>query len=151
MRKIKFALVAVVMAAGLLGTVGTSIASASTYNKTLFDSFGYNWAGDYGYSTLGAYSTYTGTQIWINGSVHCSATPGWAAVSWCGVGGGNGTATLNIGDNLAARNWTAYDRVNIYANAAGCYGWGGSSNGGSYTASWRANTSDDGQFCEYTE
>ncbi|MDQ2875710.1 MAG: hypothetical protein M3Y33_13325 [Actinomycetota bacterium] len=143
---------AVVMAAGLLGTVGTGIASASTYNKTLFDSFGYNWAGDYGYSTLGTYSTYTSTQIWINGSVRCSATPAWAAVSWCGVGGGNGTAELNIGDNLKARNWTAYDRVNIYANAAGCYAWGGSSNvSGTSTASWPANSEYDGQYCELAE
>jgi hypothetical protein len=151
MRKIKFALVTVAMAASLLGTVGTGIASASTYAKTGFDSFAYNWAGDYGYTTFGAYSTYTSTQIWINGSVKCSATPGWAAVSWCGVGGGNGTAELNIGDNLKARNWTAYNRINIYANAAGCYVWGGTSNGGSTYASWPANTEEDGQYCELTE
>jgi hypothetical protein len=151
MRKMKCALAAVVLAAGLLGTVGTGIASASTYDKTLFDDYSYNAADELGYSTFGTYSTYTATQIWINGSVQCSATPGWAAVSWCGVGGGNGTAELNIGDNLKGRNWTAYNRVNIYANAAGCYVWGGSSNYGSYDASWPAKTAIDGQYCEYTE
>jgi hypothetical protein len=150
MRKIKFALVAVVMAAGLLGTVGTGIASASTYDQTIFDACAYNAAGEYGCTSFGAYSTYTSTQIWINGRVQCSATVSWAAVSWCGVGGGNGTATLNIGDNLAGRNWTAYNRVNIHANAAGCYVWGGSSNGGSYTWSVGANSDDGGQLCEYT-
>jgi hypothetical protein len=148
MRKIKFALMAVVMAAGLLGTVCTGIASASTYDYTVMDAYAWNWAGDYGYTTFGTYSTYTSTQIWINGKVHCSATEGWAAVSWCGVGGGNGTAHLNIGDNLEARNWTAYNRINIYANAAGCYVWGGSSNGGSYHASWGANSEYNGEACE---
>lgn len=151
MRKIKFALAAVVMAAGLLGTVGTGIASASTYDKTIFDDYAYNAAGEYGYATFGTMSTYTSTQIWINGTVHCSATESWAAVSWCGVGGGNGTAHLNIGVNLESRNWTAYARANLYANAAGCYVWGGSSNGGSFTASWGANSTYNGEYCEHTE
>jgi len=151
MRKMKFALAAVVMAAGLLGTAGTGIASASTYDKTLFDVYAVNWAGDSGYTTFGTYSTYTSTQIWINGKVQCSATPGFAAVSWCGVGGGNGTAHLNIGDNLEARNWTAYNRANLYANGAGCYVWGGTSNGGSFHASWGTNSEYDGQYCELTQ
>ena len=52
------------------------------------------------------YSTYSASQIWINGKVSCkgqgySGLPTAAPVdiTWCGVGGGNGTAVLNVGVN----------------------------------------------------
>jgi len=143
------------MAAGLLGTLGTGTASAAppqkVYTRTIFESYAVNAAGEAGSSMIGAYSTYSPTQIWINGQVQCNATEGWAAVSWCGVGGGNGTAKLNIGDNLKGRNWTAYNRVNLYANAAGCYTWGGSSNGGTADSSWPANSERGGDECELAQ
>jgi hypothetical protein len=152
MRKIKSALGAAVIATGLLGTLGTGTASAAplrVYTRSVFDEYAVNAAGEAGYTTFGTYSTYSQTQIWINGQVTCSATPGWAAVSWCGVGGGNGTAKLNIGVNLKGRNWTAYSRANLYANAVGCYVWGGTSNGGgTANSTWPANTREGGEECE---
>jgi hypothetical protein len=76
-----------------------------------------------------ANSTYSGKQVWINGKVRCYLFPdvGLGAaeqsLNWCGVGGGNGTAQLNIGIN-----WTdagegssipyLYERLDIPASGS---------------------------------
>jgi hypothetical protein len=76
-----------------------------------------------------ANSTYSGSQVWINGNVRCYLYPnvnlgaGQQTLDWCGVGGGNGTATLNIGIN-----WTdagegssisyLYERIDIPASGS---------------------------------
>jgi hypothetical protein len=49
---------------------------------------------------LSVYTTSTSSQIWINGNVTCYPQQGDIAFTWCGVGGGNGTGTLNIGGNF---------------------------------------------------
>jgi hypothetical protein len=79
---------------------------------------------------MGIHTTSTATQIWINGKVSCIAKAGFA-ISWCGVGGGNGTATLNFGMNVVGQGLGGgYDwfRMNLYANGAGCYRWWGGPN-----------------------
>lgn len=81
-----------------------------------------------GYETFGGldfYSTNDENQIWINGKVNCWVEYDWT-YSWCGVGGGNGTAVLNTGINLVAPGRSWYFRVDAYANGAGCYAWGSS-------------------------
>jgi hypothetical protein len=71
---------------------------------------------------LGAYSTYSSTQIWINGNVDCRALSGTVTFTWCGVGGGNGTGDLNIGGNFNIPGVTGglYERMDIFANGRGC-------------------------------
>lgn len=63
-------------------------------------------------------ATYSGTQIWVNGNVQCIPTSfdGKARTTWCGVGGGNGTATLDVGANWTDSEGNFYQRVNIPAN-----------------------------------
>ena len=70
---------------------------------------------------LGAFSTYSSTQIWINGSVDCRQLSGSVTVTWCGVGGGNGTADLNIGINFNLPGASGlYERMDILSNGRGC-------------------------------
>jgi hypothetical protein len=38
------------------------------------------------------------TQIWLNGAVKC-LNPYGGSITWCGLGGGNGTYVLNVGMN----------------------------------------------------
>jgi len=77
------------------------------------------------------YSTYSASQIWINGHVSCSGG-GYVPVNvtWCGVGGGNGTAVLNVGVNWNVPAWGAsglYERMDILANNGGCTTFGSNS------------------------
>jgi opacity protein-like surface antigen len=85
-----------------------------------------------------AYSTYSATQIWINGHVSCSwsGTDSTVDITWCGVGGGNGTAYLNIGLNWNVPDWDAsglYERMNIVSGGEGCATFGTNSKVGQIT------------------
>ena len=83
------------------------------------------------------YSTYSASQIWINGKVSCkgqgySGLPTAAPVdiTWCGVGGGNGTAVLNVGVNWNVPAWGSgglYERMDLLAAGGGCTTWGSNS------------------------
>lgn len=78
---------------------------------------------------LGTYATYTSSQIWKNGNVFCDNYSGNVQFTWCGVGGGNGTGTLNIGANFNVAGYTGfYERMNISAGGGGCSTWGSNSN-----------------------
>ncbi len=85
-----------------------------------------------------AYSTYSASQIWINGKVSCKGQgydgpPPTAApvdITWCGVGGGNGTAVLNVGVNWNVPAWSTgglYERMDLLAGGGGCTTWGSNS------------------------
>ena len=76
-----------------------------------------------------AYTTYSSTQVWINGKVSCSRSGDSPPVdiTWCGVGGGNGTGYLNIGVNWNVPGWQAnnlYERMNIVEGGEGCTTFG---------------------------
>jgi hypothetical protein len=97
-----------------------------------------------------AYSTYSATQIWINGQVSCS----WSSsgditpvdITWCGVGGGNGTAYLNVGLNWNVPDWNAYglyERMNIVSGGGGCTTFGTNSPVGQINDWW-----NDSLTCE---
>jgi hypothetical protein len=113
-------------AASAAPTAAKSPSNISVYNYSWQDDCLYN--DDEYCAFLEVYSTYSSTQIWINGTVACVTSSSAMAISWCGVGGGNGTATLNVGMNVVGAilgqdyEWF---RMNIYANGAGCYNWGG--------------------------
>ena len=107
-------------------------ADASVYTHT--DMVRCYWLGNVKSPTTAcveifANSTYSGSQVWINGKVRCYVYPSIEdglseqKLDWCGVGGGNGTSTLNIGIN-----WTdayegpsisyLYERINIPASGS---------------------------------
>ena len=100
------------------------------------------YSTDSGYVHFQVYSTYSASQIWINGRVSCSGQgyeglPGSADapvhITWCGVGGGNGTAVLNVGVNWNVPNWYAdglYERMDLLADNGGCTTWGTNSDYG---------------------
>jgi hypothetical protein len=134
MSKIKLAvatLATAILAAatGLMAAPG--IANASTYstsnmtramNNTFYQNEGV--VSEWDTVHFQVYSTYTASQIWINGHVTCGgggAVP--VSITWCGVGGGNGTAVLNVGLNWDVPSWDAYglyERMNLLANHGGC-------------------------------
>lgn len=93
---------------------------------------------------MGANSTYTQEQVWINGNVYCYHTSGSVNIGWHGVGGGNGTGNLNIGCNFTFSGITGlYERMSIYAAGVGCSTWGSNSNIGGITDWW-----NDHVYCE---
>jgi hypothetical protein len=132
---------AVTVALGLLATpiaAGTASAQDEAYNFSGIE----RCVNFMNYCmTLEAYSSYSQTQIWINGSVGChpSGAPSKDVdVTWCGVGGGNGTFTLNIGVNWywwPLSGNLLWERMNISADYDGCSTWGYNSNL-SYGSSW---------------
>jgi hypothetical protein len=139
MRKIQLLAVAFTVALGVLAApISAGTASASeVYNfsgiERCFNTADTVFPGQVGCMTVQAFSSYTSTQIWINGKVGCFAgethTGTFAyTIGWCGVGGGNGTAYLNIGVNWYWPNLFGsamlYERMNIYSNDAGCVTWG---------------------------
>ena len=132
MRKIKLAVAAAAVAAGLLApSLAAGTANASTYTISYIDrcaQFG-SGPGVYDCFQLGAYSTKTNSQIWINGSVFCRPYSGSVKITWCGVGGGNGTGALNIGDNFTFSGVTGlYERMDIFAGPDRiCNTWGSNS------------------------
>ena len=151
MRKIKLAVAAAAVAAGLLApSLAAGTANASTYTISYIDrcaqvivSGGYLQTDCF---QLGAYSTKTNSQIWINGNVICHPYQGSVHITWCGVGSGNGTGALNIGDNFTFPHATGsyYERMDIFAGPdRKCNTWGSNSPGnGIYE--W----GNDGYGCE---
>jgi hypothetical protein len=123
-------LAASVLAAGALIPLVTGTASASSYTMSDIERCVYT-NGDTSEACLelDAYTTNTSSQIWINGKVGCGDLFGDTPVTWCGVGGGNGTGTLNIGVNFTFAGVTGlYERMNITAGG-GCSTWGSNKNG----------------------
>jgi hypothetical protein len=135
MRKIKSAVAATAVAAGLLASpLAAGTANASTYTLSYIDRCAEVAPGgteQLDCFQLGAYSTYTDSQVWINGSVICHRYHGRVNITWCGVGGGNGTGALNIGDNFTFPGATGsyYERMDMFAGGAGCETWGSNSAG----------------------
>jgi hypothetical protein len=55
-------------------------------------------------------------------------------ITWCGAGGGNGTAVLNVGVNWNVPDWGVsglYERMDLLAAGGGCTTWGTNSFAGS--------------------
>jgi hypothetical protein len=143
MRKIKSAVaaaaVAVAVAAGMLASpLAAGTANASIYTISFIDRcavVSLNGSGgdlQTDCFQLGAYSTKTNSQVWINGNVICHPYQGSVHITWCGVGGGNGTGTLNIGDNFTFPGATGsyYERMDIFAGPDKiCNTWGSNSFG----------------------
>jgi hypothetical protein len=145
MSKIKLAAVTLATVAGLVavpgaaGAASASPASAEVYTtSSMIREMDNTIINAQGVSTTYAstvyfqvYSTYSSSQIWINGHVTCDGG-GDAPVNitWCGVGGGNGTAVLNVGVNWDVPDWDAYglyERMDLLANHGGCTTWGSNS------------------------
>ena len=147
MRKIKSAVAVAAVAAGMLApllSAGTANAE-SVYTVSYINRCAVKKVNNlipptlaYYCYHLGAHSTYSQTQIWINGTVSCynyNNNPGGGDVNgtthitWCGVGGGNGTGVLNIGANVTYSGIAGsyYERMNIYSGGAGCSTWGSNS------------------------
>jgi hypothetical protein len=131
MKKIKLAVAVAAMVAGILApALAAGTANASTYTISYIDrcaQFG-SGPGVYDCFQLGAHSTYTNSQVWINGSVFCHPYSGSVTITWCGVGGGNGTGALNIGDNFTfSRVKGLYERMDMFAGGAGCETFGSNS------------------------
>jgi hypothetical protein len=129
MRKIKWAVAMAAVAAGMLASplaAGTANA-ALTYTWSVIDRCAtVNGSLNHDCIELGAYSTYSQTQVWINGTVYCRPYSGSVSYSWCGVGGGNGTGALNIGVNFTFSGVTGlYERMNIFAGGSSAYGGAG--------------------------
>jgi hypothetical protein len=134
MKKIKSAVAVAALTAGAIASpLAVGIANASVYSLSYIDRC--VWIGGGQAATndcfqLGAYSTRTNSQIWINGKVWCHTYHGNVNFSWCGVGGGNGTGTLNIGDNFTFPHATGsyYERMNLFAGPdQKCDSWGSNS------------------------
>jgi hypothetical protein len=136
MRKIRSAVAATVAAAGILAALlAAGTANASTYTLSFIDrcaGIGISPNIQFDCFQLGAYSTYTDSQVWINGRVICHPYRGTVNVTWCGVGGGNGTGALNIGDNFTFPHASGsyYERMQIFSGGAGCDTYGSNSTGG---------------------
>jgi hypothetical protein len=133
MRKIKWAAAATAVAAGLVASplAVAGVANAgSVYTVSYIDR-----CAMVGPSNIihcfqtGSFATYSETQVWINGKVFCKPYKGTMNITWCGVGGGNGTGELNIGDNFTFPNakGTFYERMNILTGGSGCETWGSNS------------------------
>jgi hypothetical protein len=117
-------------------TATAPAAAASTYSLSYIDRCADTNNSYYNCLELGTYATYTSSQIWKNGNVFCYNYAGNVQVTWCGVGGGNGTATLNIGANFNVAGHNGfYERMNISAGGGGCSTWGSNSNTNGIT-SW---------------
>jgi hypothetical protein len=167
MRKIKSVVAAAAVAAGMLASpLAAGTANAANAALTYTISYIQRCATVSGSANkdcfkMGTYSTYSQTQVWINGRVFCNPYSGSVTYSWCGVGGGNGTGALNIGINFTFSGVGGlYERMNIYAGFAGCSTWGSSSpkiNG--YDFHWWNDTDNEvssppgknynGVVCEY--
>jgi hypothetical protein len=128
MRKIKSAFAALAVIAGVLGIPGTASAE-SVYTTSAVERCIGSYPANCVY--LQAYSTYSRSQIWINGIVTCSGTQ-YVIVTWC-KNTNNGQSYLNIGVNFTilphsgggnTPTGSFYYRMNIYANGNGCYSWG---------------------------
>jgi hypothetical protein len=170
MRKIKLAVAAAAVAAGLLASpLAVGIANASTYSISFINRCAQvSGSANHDCIQLGSYATYTQDQVWINGHVYCNILSGGVTKTWCGVGGGNGTGALNIGVNFTFSGVTGlYERMNIFAggnvnfggDGQGCGTFGSNSNVQGHTIHWwnddgyalngyYPDNSPDGTLCE---
>jgi hypothetical protein len=132
MGKIRSAAAVLAVVAGLLAAPSAALAASaapaeSMYTTSSIDRCFQEFNGDFACVDLQAYSTYSASQIWINGHVNCQGQGPSIQITWCGVGGGNGTAALNIGVNWNDINFGAYymyERMDILAGHGGCTTWG---------------------------
>src|ERR1700730_1973427 len=132
MRKIRSAVAVAALAAGVLASpLAAGPANASTYTISYIDRCAVmkGAPGNVDCFKLGAYSTKTNSQVWINGTVFCVPYRGSVTITWCGVGGGNGTGALNIGDNFTfPRIGGLYERMDIFDGPDRiCDSWGSDS------------------------
>jgi hypothetical protein len=135
MRKTKLAAAALTAFAGLLaapGAANATIAKPEYVNTTssmsryfaAFEECGANVCTLTDWVHFQVYSTYSASQIWVNGTPKCTsggAVP--VTTTWCGVGGGNGTAVLNVGIDWQVLDWDAgglYARMDLLADGQGC-------------------------------
>jgi hypothetical protein len=157
MRKIKLAAAVLAAITGLLAAPGAAgaatvrpdsgVYTSSSITREFYNA--YHECGTQGLCRQGGsvhfqlHTTYTASQIWINGSVACSSGGDVTSdVTWCGVGGGNGTADLNVGMNWNVPSWSAsglYERMDVYADDYGCDTYGTNSQVGGI-ASWANGT-----------
>jgi hypothetical protein len=130
MRKLKSVVAALAVIAGTLGALGAPTAASAataasaesvyTYNSITLCHPSCSQSGG-SWVTVQVYATYSRSQVWINGRVKCSTGGDWL-YTWCGLGGPNGKAVLNVGVNFGpppGGQW--YLRLNIIQNGAGCY------------------------------
>lgn len=157
MNRIKVAALALAAAAGLLAApsaanaavtrAAESVYTVSSMTRCFVSSNGNSYSECVSFK---AYTTYSATQIWINGHVSC----GWSSsgyvtpvdITWCGVGGGNGTGYLNVGVNWNVPDWDAYglyERMNIVSGGEGCTTFGTNSVVGQINYWW-----NDSLVCE---
>jgi hypothetical protein len=128
MRKAKSVAVALAATAGMLLASPIAASAAATspqesvYTYSLFE---VSLPGTSLSAYFYLYTTFSQTQIWINGKVTCPTTPGWVT-SWCS-NTNNGQAYINAGQNLTSPSGSWYQRADIYANYSGCSWWGSSS------------------------
>lgn len=163
MRKIKLAVAAAAVAAGLLapafaaGTANAALTYTISYIQRCATVHG---SANIDCFKMGTYSTYSQTQVWINGRVFCDPYSGSVTYSWCGVGGGNGTGALNIGINFTFSGIGGlYERMQIYAGFAGCSTWGSTHTSPNGVTRWWNDTDNEpssppglnynGVVCEY--
>jgi len=129
MRRIKPVVAAAAVAMGLLASplAAGSANAATTYTWSYINRCAtVAGSGNHDCFELGAHSTYSQSQVWINGSVYCHIISGSVKITWCGVGGGNGTGALNIGDNFTFSGVTGlYERMNLFAGGNVDYGGDG--------------------------
>jgi hypothetical protein len=162
MRMVKLAAAVLAVVAGLLAAPGAATAATAASAESVYTLSSMTRAftalepcngdstalcSDSGDVHFQVYSTYSASQIWINGKVSCSgqgygglprAADGPVHITWCGVGGGNGTAVLNVGVNWNVPAWAAdglYERMDLLAGGGGCTTWGTNSSYG-YIAFW---------------
>jgi hypothetical protein len=130
MRKIRSA--AAALGAGILASpLALGTAHANTYTISYIDRCAVHIASPPGSDCmqLGTYSTYSNSQVWINGNVFCKGYKGSVKITWCGVGGGNGTGALNIGDNFTfSGTGGLYERMTMFAGGGRCGVWGSNTN-----------------------
>ena len=137
MKRIKVAALALAAAAGLLAAPAAATAATTRPAESVYTISSMNRCFNNDPASLlevvecihfQAYTTYGATQIWINGHVTCKLQTilnGLVPVdiTWCGVGGGNGTGYLNIGVDWNVPDWHAdnlYERMDIVSGGAGC-------------------------------
>jgi hypothetical protein len=147
MRKIKLVVAAAAVVAGVLaaplaaGTAHAASDSPTTYTLTSIGRCA-EVEGLHDCFEMKAYQTFNRTQIWINGTVSCSPYSGNVKITWCGVGGGNGTGSLNIGANFDVSGLTGlYLREDIFADFEGCHQYGSNADT-NYISNWW----DDGNY-----
>jgi hypothetical protein len=137
MRKIKLAAAVLAAITGLLAAPGAAgaatvrpdagVYTASSVTRAFYTHYtpcSQGLCNQSGWVHFQLHTTYTASQIWINGSVSCSkGAPVTVNITWCGVGGGNGTADLNVGLNWNVPAWSAsglYERMDVFADDVGC-------------------------------